>query len=163
MTPFLNDLEWPNSRSCFRFLTIFRAKLPQSVHVWDRSLPNFRIIGSRADSADCCEIGLLSLKRRWRGNNFLFIQSTQFFRHSDQRVINIVHSATTRSTVVGVIHEVDRRRFLLTTPIYRITDIFPGHFPLRHFLDTRVRRNTTRSASAALDAREPINWPINDN
>jgi len=34
----------------------------------------------------------------------------------DERVINLVHPATTRSTVVGVIHELDRRRVLLTTP-----------------------------------------------
>jgi len=41
---------------------------------------------------------------------------------------------------------------------------FPlGIFPLRHFRDTRLRRDTPRSASAALNAREPIDWPININ
>jgi len=38
------------------------------------------------------------------------------------------------------------------------TDIFPlGIFPFRHFSDTRVRQDTIRSVSSALDAREPIN------
>jgi len=32
----------------------------------------------------------------------------------------------------------------------------PKHFSLGHFPDTYVRRNTTRSANAAMDAREPI-------
>ena len=31
------------------------------------------------------------------------------------------------------------------------------YFPLGHFPDTRVRRDTTRSANAALDIGEPIN------
>jgi len=62
------------------------------------------------------------------------------------------------------------RRFLLTTPVHRGTDIdplgtdiSPGSFSPSGITDTRVRRDTTRSASAALDAREPTNWPINNN
>jgi len=39
---------------------------------------------------------------------FLF-SPHNLFRNSDQCVMNFAHSATTRSTVVGVIHEVDRR------------------------------------------------------
>jgi len=41
-------------------------------------------------------------------------------------------------------------RFLLTAPVYRGMDIDPltmDIFPLRHFPDTRVRRDTTRSAA----------------
>ena len=94
--------------------------------------------------------------------NFCFFcfQSTHFFV-TDQCVINFVHSATTRSTIVdvGLIHEIDRRRFLLATPIRLKTDNAPwertfpaGHFPLWHCPDTCVRQDTTRSASAALDA-----------
>ena len=50
--------------------------------------------------------------------------------------INFVHPATTRSTVVSVIHEVDRRRFLPTTPVHRRTDISPlGHSRLGHSRD----------------------------
>jgi len=163
MTPFLNDLEWPNRRSCFRFLRFFEPNFLK-VYMYETDLcPISELLVAVLIQLIAVKLGCCRLKDVDVVTIFLFIQSTQFFCHSDQRVINIVHSATTRSTVVGVIHEVGRRRFLLTAPIYRITDIFPGHFPLRHFLDTRVRRNTTRSASAALDAREPINWPINDN
>ena len=45
-----------------------------------------------------------------------FVQFAHSFRHSDRCVINFEHSATTHSTVTGVIHKVDRRRVLLTTP-----------------------------------------------
>ena len=50
-------------------------------------------------------------------------------------MINFVHSATKCLTVVGAIHEVDRRRVRLTTPIHSKTfiSLFPsgnGHFPL---------------------------------
>ena len=108
---------------------------------------------------DCCEIGLRSFKGHCHGNQFLFVQSTHFFRHSDQCVINFVHPATTRSTIVGVIHEVDRRRLLLTTTIHRETDIAPWTFPARTFpRHSRVTgRDTTRSASAALNVGEPVN------
>ena len=112
---------------------------------------------------DYCKMGLRSLRDLLWQPIFVYPIHT-IFRHSDQCVINCVHSATTRSTVVSVIHEVDRRRFLLTTPVHRGTDIDPlgtdtprGHFPLRHFPDTRVLRDTTRSASAALHAHKPIN------
>ena len=84
---------------------------------------------------DCCEIELQSLKGRCHGNQFLFIQSTQFFRHSNQRVINFVHSATTRSMVISVIHEVDRRAI----SVHRRMDVDPlgmDNSPLRHFPDT---------------------------
>jgi len=74
-------------------------------------------IGSHTGADDCCETGLRSLIGCCHGNHF-FIQSTEFFHHSDQCVINFVHSATTRLTVVDVIHVVDRRGVLLTTPIH---------------------------------------------
>jgi len=85
---------------------------------------------------------------------------------SSQCVINSVQSSTTRSTVVSVI------RLLLITPIaYTVERTLtlwertfpPGHFPIVHFPDTRVRRDTTRSAIAALDAREPLTSAINNN
>ena len=48
------------------------------------------------------------LEGRCHGNHFLF-SPHNFFFVTDQCVLNFAHSATTRSTVVGVIHEVDRR------------------------------------------------------
>jgi len=130
--------------------------------------------------------GLVAFRRRWLPLNWVAIawatlprqrifvffcfQSTHFFV-TDQCVINFVHSATTRSTIVdvGLIHEIDRRRFLLATPIRLKTDNAPwertfpaGHFPLWHCPDTCVRQDTTRSASAALDAGEPITSQINN-
>ena len=38
-----------------------------------------------------------------------------------------------------------------------------GYSPIRHFRDNRVRQDTTRSASAALDVDGPIIWAINSN
>jgi len=94
---------------------------------------------------------------------FLF-NPHNFFRHCDECVTNFVHSASTRSTVIHVVdafcwqHQYTVEWIL--APLER-TDVSipPGHSPLRHFLNTRVRRNMTRSASAALHAGEPINWP----
>jgi len=98
--------------------------------------------------------------------SFCLFNSTQFFRHNDQCVINFVQSSTTGSTVKSVLHEVDRRRFLLTTPVHRGTSLTPCErtsplviSPFRHFPDTRVPRDKTISASAALDAREPFISP----
>ena len=89
-----------------------QAKFSQNV--CDRSSPNFRI-GSPAGVDDCCKLALRSLKGRCHGNQLLFTRSTDFFvTDSDQCAIQFVRSATTRSTVVGVIHEVDGRRVLLT-------------------------------------------------
>jgi len=85
---------------------------------------------------------------------FLFFQSTQFFRHSDKCVINSVHSATTRSTVVDHTNTPTTCRGV---PLW-------AHF---YFFDphdwVRVPRDTTRSANAVLNAWKPINWPINNN
>jgi len=118
-----NDLVTSKCRKYFRFLLLVRAQLFQQVR--ERSSRNFLSWYSVMGVDDCCEMGLRSLKGRCRGNQFLFIQSAMFFRRSNQCVINFVHSATTRSAAVSVIHEVDRRRFLLTTPIHRGTDNDP--------------------------------------
>jgi len=53
-------------------------------------------------------------------NNFCLF-NPHIFLVSDQYVTNFVHSATTRSTVVGVIDQVDRRRVLFITPMQRAT------------------------------------------
>jgi len=91
----------------------------------------YRIAGFKGVDV-CCEMRLRSLKGRCYGNRFLFTQSSQVFRHSDQCVTDFAQSSTTRSIVVSVTHEVDRRRFLLTTSVYRETDIDPWKqiFPL---------------------------------
>ena len=97
---------------------------------------------------------------------FLYFIQTLFSSQWPTCNINFVHSSTTRSTVVSVIHEVDRRRLLLTTPANGHWPSGNGHspwaFPLRHFPGTRVRRDTIRSASAALYARKLITSPINN-
>ena len=86
-------------------------------------------------------------------NLSLFI-SHNFFRNSDQRVINIVHLATMRSIAVariGVIHEVDRRRVLLNHANAPTTCQFLA------VQSTGLRWDTTISASAALNADAPSN------
>jgi len=67
-----------------------------------------------------------------------------------------MHSTTTRSNVVNVVHEVDRRRMLLIAPIQCAT---ANEFLLFRSTDwVRVRQDTTRSASTAVaEAGEPIN------
>ena len=141
----------------------FRVQFPQSI--LDRFLPNFQNwwpYGHRWLLWNWVAIVQGTLP--WQP---IFVCSihTFFFRHSDQCVINFVHPATTRSTIVGVIHEVDRRRLLLTTTIHRETDIAPWTFPARTFPrhSRATGRDTTRSASAALNVGEPVNWPINNN
>jgi len=80
--------------------------------------------------------------------------------------MNCVHPATTHSTVVGVIHEVDRRRFLSTTPVHRRTDTAPGNghspwtFSLGHFPTLACDGMRQESAGAALDSGEPITAQI---
>ena len=97
MAPFLMTLDDPNCRSCFRFLLLVRPFEPYYFRKYATDLRKLLPIGSNTGVDDCCEIGLRSLKGRCHDNQFLFIQSTQFFRHGNQCVINVVHSATTRS------------------------------------------------------------------
>jgi len=70
---------------------------------------------------NCYVIGLRSLEGHCHGNQFFCWIHT--FISSQQRAINCVHSATTRSTVAKVIREFDHRLGLLTTPIHRGKDI----------------------------------------
>jgi len=121
----------PNCQNCFRFFTTgSRPIISESMR------PTF------AQFSGCgCRWLLwnwiaIALDGRCHGNQFLFIESTHFFRHSDQCVSNFVHSATTRSTL--------RRCNSRGWPSTRFVDHAntPGnwHFPLGHFVDTRVRR-----------------------
>ena len=105
-------------------------------------------------------IGLRSLWDVSIVTNFLFnphIFSSQW--PMCNKLCALIHDALDRRRCI---HEFDRRRVLLTTPIHWERTYpprnkrFPGHFPLVHFPDTRVRRDTTRSASAALNASKPI-------
>ena len=58
-------------------------------------------------AAQQCRNNLYDKSRINRSNRVRGLQSTQ-------RVINFVHAARSRSTVVGVIHKLDRRRVLFT-------------------------------------------------
>ena len=122
MASFLITLNNPNCLNCFRFYYSFEPNYFRNCATDLR--PIFRIGRLRRE---WCEIGLHSFNGRCHGNHFFVIQSTHFC-HSDQCVINFVHSATTRSTIAIVIHEVDRRPVLLVaTLIHRGTDIFPSY------------------------------------
>ena len=96
-------------------------------------------IGSLVGIDDCCKTGLRSLKGRCHGNQFCLFNPHYDFFSPQWPMCNklCVHSATTRSTVVSVTHEVNSRRVSLTTrPIHRDTDIPPQTFP-RHSCATR--------------------------
>ena len=139
---------------------------PNYFRKYATDLRKFLPIGSITGVDDCCEIGLWSLKGRCHDNQFLFIQSTQFFRHSDQCVINVVYSATTRSTVVGIIQYSRSSVDDFCWPHqYTGERIFPPgtNIPPGHFSDTRVPLDTTKSTSTGLDAGVQINWTINNN
>ena len=117
----------------------------------DHLCPIFRI-GSLTCIDDCCEIGLL--KGHCDGNQFLFIESTQFFCHHDLCVINFSHDALDHCRLNT------RRRLSMTFVDHTNTlgnrhsplgiDIPPLIFPDWTFC---VRRDTKRSASAVLDVR----------
>ena len=114
----LMTLDDHNCRNCVRFLLLVQAQLSQKVR--DRSSPNFQD-GRRWLLWNWVPIAHETLP--WQP---IFVYSIQkVFRHSDPCVINFVLSATTRSTVVGVMYKVDRRRFPLATPIRRETDTAP--------------------------------------
>ena len=82
-------------------------------------------IGSLSGIGDCCEMELRSLKGRCHGNQFLFVHFTFF--SSQRPVFNklCVFSHDALDHHISVIHDADRRRFLLTTPVHRCTDIDP--------------------------------------
>jgi len=144
--PLSITLNGPNCWNCFWILLLVRAQLFQCMR------PIFALFsGLVALPAQMIAVKLDCDRSRdvAMATNFC-IQSTQFFRHSYHCVIHTVHSATTRSTVVGVIHEVDRRRGLSTTPLHRKTDIVPpGYIPLGHFPDSHLRRDTTKCKCCA--------------
>ena len=100
---------------------------PNYFRKYATDLRKFLPIGSITGVDDCCEIGLWSLKGRCHDNQFLFIQSTQFFSSQwpmcNKRCV-FSHDALDRGRY-NTILEVIRRRFLLTTPIHRGTDISP--------------------------------------
>jgi len=126
------------------------------------------------DDNDCCEIELrIAIAQGTLPWQPIFVYSIHTFFSSQWSMCNTLcafsHDALDRP--IRVIHEGDRRpqRFLLTTPIHRETDpacrdwnhvpasihswerTFPlWTSPLVFSPDTCVRRDTTRSASAAL-------------
>jgi len=108
-------LNGPNCWSASGFYHSFKSNY---LKMYVTDLRSIFSIGSLTGVDDCCKIGLLSLKGRCHGNHFRLF-SPHIFLHSDQCVIYFVHSATTRPIVVGVMHEVDRWRVLLTTQIHR--------------------------------------------
>jgi len=90
MAPFLMTLDDPNCRNCFGYICdCFKANYFRKYASGLREV--FRI-GNLSGIDDCCQMGLRSLKGRFHGNHFL-IQSTVFFRHSDQCKINFVQCA----------------------------------------------------------------------
>ena len=111
-------LNGPNCWSASGFYHSFKSNY---LKMYVTDLRPIFSIGSLTGVDDCCKIGLRSLKGRCHGNHFRLFNphNPRNFLHSDQCVINFVHSATTRPVVVGVMHEVDRWRVLLTTQIHR--------------------------------------------
>jgi len=129
MAPFLMTLDDPNCRSWFRFLLLVRPFEPNYFRKYATDFCKLLPIGSITGVDNCRQIGLRSLKGRCHDNQFLFIQSTQFFSSQwpmcNERCV-FSHDALDRrryNTILAVI----RRRFLLTTPIHRGTDISPGN------------------------------------
>jgi len=151
-----NDLGWPSLPKLLPvFFHWFEANYFRKYATDLREI--FRI--DRLLGLDnCCEIGLRSLMGRCHGNKFSFIQSTQFFRQWPMcnKLCALIHDALDRR------HEVDRGDFCWQHNEHSYTaertlplsnGYFPtGHSPLGHFPETRARRDTTRSASAALNA-----------
>jgi len=144
MAPFLMTLNEPSCRNCFRFYYWLE---PSCFTKYATDLREIFRFGSFMGMDDCSAVKLGCERSSDVAMATDFRLFNPHFRHSDQCVINFVHSSMTRSTVVSVIHEVDRQRFLLTTPVHRGTDIPPWTFPR----DSRAT-GTTRSASAALNA-----------
>jgi len=117
-------LDDPNCRNCFRFLLLVRLQFFFSKSTRPMFATFSDLYGGLMGINDCCKMGLRSLRDLLWQPTFVYPIHT-IFCHSDQCVIDFVHSATTRSTVVSVIHDVDRRRFLPATPVHRRTDIDP--------------------------------------
>jgi len=117
-------------------------------------------IGSLMGVDDGCVIGLRSHEGFCHGSHF-FVHSihTIFSSQWPMCVMNFVHRPSTVDEVCWRWGSTPEKVHFSSLR----TDISPyGYFPLRHFPDIRVRQDTTRSASAALDVGEPINWPINN-
>jgi len=134
----------------------------------DRPSPNFQDWQPYGVD-DCCEIGLRLLKGcGFHGKLFLSIQSTQCFSSQwpmCDKLCAFNHDAYVFDCRRCNIHEVEHRRVMLTTPWHLYTDDLPWCSMVNeilYFFDpqdcVRVRRDTTRSASAALSGGEPINW-----
>jgi len=129
--PLSITLNGPNCWNCFWILLLVRAQLFQCMR------PIFALFsGLVALPAQMIAVKLDCDRSRdvAMATNFC-IQSTQFFRHSYHCVIHTVHSATTRSTVVGVIHEVCRPHQYTGERTLSPLDISPRTFP-RHSLAT---------------------------
>ena len=123
-------------RNCFGFFHMFETNYFTKYATDLRDI--FRI-----------EMWLRSLKGRCHGNRFIFTHSTQFFRHSDQCVINSsTGSMVVKSTwTISVDNTYTPRNG--RSPLEMDISPLDISLLLRHFLDTRVRRDTTRSTSAA--------------
>jgi len=104
-------------------------------------------IASLVGVDDCCEKGVATAQ--WTVTiGFSLIYPHNFF--SPQWPINFVQSSMMHSADIRCNTRGQPRQFRLTTAVHH--EWCPhgnGHFPLRHFLDTRTRRDTTRSANAA--------------
>ena len=111
----LLSVEWINNcRNCFGFFHMFEANYFTKYATDLRDI--FRI-----------EMWLRSLKGRCHGNRFIFTHSTQFFRHSDQCVIN----SSTGSMVVKSTWTIS-----VDNTYTPRNGRFPpgnGHFPFGHF------------------------------
>jgi len=59
----------PECQHCFRFVLLLAVRFAQKLR--DRSSPFFSPAGSPTGVEDCCKIGLLFVKRRCHGNEFL--------------------------------------------------------------------------------------------
>ena len=142
----------PNCQNCFRFFyNRFQANYFRKYATDLR--PVFRI-RSLVVADDCCETGLRSLSRDVAtATNFCLSNPHIFFATVTNVYQTLCIQPRRARPFAGVIHEVDHRPGLLTTPIHRGTDISPSGISSTLTCDGV----TTRSASAALDAREPVN------
>ena len=143
----------PNCQNCFRFFTTgSRPIISESTRPTFAQFSGFvalwlQMIAVKLDCDRSRDVGTLPRQP-------IFVYQIHIFFATVTNVYQTLCIQPRRARpFAGVIHEVDRRPGLLTTPIHRGTDISPSGISSTLTCDGV----TTRSASAALDAREPVN------
>ena len=132
-------LDEPNCRNWFWFLLLVRACYFRK---YATDLREICRIASLMGINDCGEMKLRSLKGHYHGNWFSFIQSTQFF----VTVTSVWQTLCSHQRRARRSKVVDQDDFCWQHHYTMELDI---SLPLRHFLDTRVWPDSTRSANAA--------------